>query len=235
VVVIHQLQLSLAGICVANAALNALAAVHSRVNMSNQRSDIVILDHAYDEGKLAGISGLETSAACPFGSDQTGPRIAWLDGFADGVWQGAAKIGTTDQTEEYGRAGLEVPDRIGLDMVDTAIAHLLRLSKAIGPRREQDRELDSALRAATIFMRSVRLTQAARQDRPELTLHQKRTDMQTRQGRLGATAAEMRLKMPSGPAVSRVATITGFPLSPSNRPNGGPTPPGSSHGGSVRR
>jgi hypothetical protein len=185
--------------------------------MSNKQSDIAILDHAYGEGKVAGFLGLETSAACPFGSDQTGPRIAWLDGFADGVWRGAAKIRTPGQSGEYGGAGLEASDRADLDIVNIAITHLLRLSKAIGTRREQDRELDSALKAATMFIRSVRLTRATRQDRPELTKRQNRTGKQARQGRLGETAAEIHLNRPCGPSASRVAAMTGiicFPLSP---------------------
>jgi hypothetical protein len=91
------MQLLLAGIRGAHAALKALPAVPLRVNMSDKRSDTVILDHAYGDGKLAGFWGLGTSAACPFGRDQTGPRIAWLDGFADGVWKKGAKINASGQ------------------------------------------------------------------------------------------------------------------------------------------
>jgi hypothetical protein len=144
--------------------------------MSNSRSDQVILDRAYNDGKAAGFWGLESNAACPFGSDQIGPRIAWLDGFADGVWRGAAKINDSGQSEEHDRAGLGASERPTLEIVNIAIAQLLRLSKAIGTRREQARELESALKAATMFIRSVRLTQAARVDWPDLTKRQNRTD-----------------------------------------------------------
>ena len=60
--------------------------------MRTKQSDAVILDRAYDDGKLAGFLGFETSDACPFGSDQPGARIAWLDGFADGVWKGSFQV-----------------------------------------------------------------------------------------------------------------------------------------------
>jgi hypothetical protein len=160
--------------------------------MSDKRSDTVILDHAYGDGKLAGFWGLGTSAACPYGSDQTGPRIAWLDGFAYGVWKGGANINASGPRDEYDGAGLEAFDRPDLDIVNIAVAHLLRLSKAIETRREQGRELDSALKAATMFMRFVRLSQAARQERPELTKRRNRADKQTRQECLGETVAEIR-------------------------------------------
>jgi len=158
------MQLLLGGIRGAHAALKALPGFHSRISMSNKRPDSVILEHAYGDGMLAGFLGLETSAACPFGGDQTGPRIARLEGFAYGVWKGAAKINASDQREEYGGAGFEVAYRSDRDIVNIAIAHLLRLSKVIGMRGEQDRELDSALKAVTAFIRFVQLTQAARQE-----------------------------------------------------------------------
>jgi hypothetical protein len=86
------MQLLLAGVRGTHAALKALPVVLSEVNMRNKQSDAVILDRAYDDGKLAGFLGFETSAACPFGSDQLAPRIAWLDGFADGVWKGSFQV-----------------------------------------------------------------------------------------------------------------------------------------------
>jgi hypothetical protein len=45
--------------------------------------------------------------------------------------------------EEYDGAGLEAFDRPDLDIVNIATAHLLRLSKAVGTRRQQGRELCS--------------------------------------------------------------------------------------------
>jgi hypothetical protein len=92
VVVAQKMQLLLAGIRWKHAALKALPTVLSRVNMTNKRSDLGVLDHAYDDGMSAGFLGLETSKACPFGGDQPGPRIAWLDGFAYGVWKGTSQI-----------------------------------------------------------------------------------------------------------------------------------------------
>ncbi|WP_158926347.1 hypothetical protein [Acidisphaera sp. S103] len=142
--------------------------------MSDKRSDIAILDRAYGDGKLAGFWGLETSAACPFGSDQTGPRIAWLDGFAYGAWQGGARSSDSGQGGECDGARLAAYDRPDHEIVDVAVAHLLRLSKAIGPGTDQCLELDSALQAATVFIRSVRRTRAARQDPPELLKRQTR-------------------------------------------------------------
>jgi len=73
--------------------------------MSKKKSDPVVLDRAYDNGKLAGFLGFETSEACPFGSDQPGPRIAWLDGFADGVWKGAFQVNTADRGRKVVRPG----------------------------------------------------------------------------------------------------------------------------------
>jgi hypothetical protein len=175
--------------------------------MSVKRSDTVILDHAYGDGKLTGFWGLGTSAACPYGSDQTGPRIAWLDGFAYGVWKGGAKINGSD--EEYDGAGLEAFDRPELDIVNIAVDHLHRLSNAIETRGQQDRELDSALKAASKFIRFVRLTRAARQNRPELTKRR------NRQERLGAGSRGNPPKTPPGPAGSRAVAMTAiscFPL-----------------------
>jgi hypothetical protein len=186
------MQLLLGGIRGVHAALKVPPGRSFEVNMSDKQSDILILDHAYGDGKLAGFWGLGTSAACPYGSDQIGPRIAWLDGFADGVWKGGAKINALDLREEYEGAGLEAFDRPDLDIVNVAVAHLLRLSKAVETRGEQGRELDSALKAAAKFVRFVQLTQAAREDRPELTKRRNRADKQTREGRLGETVVEIR-------------------------------------------
>jgi hypothetical protein len=163
--------------------------------MSDKRSDVASLDHAYGDGKLTGFWGLGTSAACPYGSDQTGPRIAWLDGFAYGAWKGEAKINASG--EEYDGAGLEAFDRPESDIVNIAVDHLHRLSKAIETRGVQDRELDLALKAAGKFIRFVRLTQAARQDRAELTKRRHRPDSRGNPP-----------KTPCGPAASRVAAIT---------------------------
>lgn len=66
--------------------------------MSNRRSNVVILDRAYDDGRLAGFLGLETSEACPYGVDKPGPRIAWLDGFSFGAWKRASKINVSSRT-----------------------------------------------------------------------------------------------------------------------------------------
>jgi hypothetical protein len=75
--------------------------------MSNKRSDVVILDRAYGDGKLAGFLGLATSTGCPFGIDQAGPRIAWLDGFAYGAWKRAAKMNASrDRRIRWGRYGI---------------------------------------------------------------------------------------------------------------------------------
>lgn len=75
--------------------------------MSDKRSDLVILDRAYCDGKLAGFWGLATSAGCPFGNDQAGPRIAWLDGFAYGAWKRTAKINVSrDRRMQWGRFGV---------------------------------------------------------------------------------------------------------------------------------
>jgi hypothetical protein len=73
--------------------------------MRKKSSDPVALDRAYDDGKLAGFLGFETSEACPFGSDQPGPRIAWLDGFADGVWKGAFQVNTAGRASKTVRSG----------------------------------------------------------------------------------------------------------------------------------
>lgn len=91
-VVVQKMQLPLAGIRADYAALKVLEIVLSRVNMRNKRSNVVILDRAYDDGKLAGFLGLETTDACPYGADQPGARIAWLDGFDYGAWKGASKV-----------------------------------------------------------------------------------------------------------------------------------------------
>jgi len=75
--------------------------------MSNTRSELVILDRAYGDGKLAGFWGLATSAGCPFGSGQPGPRMAWLDGFAYGAWKRTAKINASrDGRIRWGRFGI---------------------------------------------------------------------------------------------------------------------------------
>jgi hypothetical protein len=71
--------------------------------MSTMRSNVVILDRAYDDGKLAGFLGLETIEACPYGGDQPGPRIAWLDGFAYGAWKGTSKIDAASRTRRIAR------------------------------------------------------------------------------------------------------------------------------------
>jgi hypothetical protein len=73
--------------------------------MSNKRSDPGVLDHAYDDGMSAGLWGLEASKACPFGGDQLGPRIAWLDGFAYGAWKGTSKINSLSRRRNTMGAG----------------------------------------------------------------------------------------------------------------------------------
>jgi hypothetical protein len=173
--------------------------------MSDKRSDTVILDHAYGDGKLTGFWGLGTTAACPYGSDQTGPRIAWLDGFAYGAWKGGAKVNASG--EEYDGAGLEAFDRPELDIVNIAVDHLHRLSTAIETRGQQGHELDSVLKAANKFIRFVRLTQAARQDRPELTKRR------NRQERLGADNRGNPPKTHSGSRVAAMTGVSRFPLS----------------------
>jgi hypothetical protein len=97
------MQLPLAGNDGIHAALKARRVVLSRVDMSNKQSDLVVLDHAYDNGKLVGFWGLETADACPFTGDQPGPRIAWLDGFADGAWKRASKINTSRRSRKTAR------------------------------------------------------------------------------------------------------------------------------------
>ena len=71
--------------------------------MRTKQSDVVVLDRAYDDGKLAGFLGFETSDSCPFGSDQLGPRIAWLDGFADGVWKASFQVKMFGQSSDIVR------------------------------------------------------------------------------------------------------------------------------------
>jgi hypothetical protein len=89
--------------------------------MSNKRSDQVSLDRSYGDGKLAGFWGLATSAGCPFGRDQVGPRIAWLDGFAYGAWKRSAKIkASTDRRVRW--PGLESSDQPDLDNVNITIS-----------------------------------------------------------------------------------------------------------------
>jgi hypothetical protein len=134
--------------------------------------------------------------------------MAWLDGFSYGAWKGGAKVNTSG--EEYDGAGLEAFDRPDLDIVEIAVAHLNRLSKAIEMPREQRSELNSALRAATMFIRFVQLIKAVRQDRPQLTKRR------NRQERLGADSPGNPPQKSSGPAASRVTAmtaITRFPLS----------------------
>jgi ribosome modulation factor len=134
VVVIYELQLQLAGARTTHAALKALPVVLSEVNMRNKQSVSVILDRAYDNGELAGLLGFETTEACPFGSDQPGPRIAWLDGFSDGVWKGSFKGGTSGQSRSTAKVGMEAVDRPDFGAGTIAIARLHHLSNVIDMR-----------------------------------------------------------------------------------------------------
>ena len=129
--------------------------------MSNTTNDVALLDRAYNDGRLAGFFGLETIADCPFRGGPAGPRIAWLDGFDYGVWRGAAKIGTSRRSVTRAGAGLGAPDQA---IADIAVAHLLRLAKFIGGDRARRGDLDSALKAAGMFLRLAGLTRPDRND-----------------------------------------------------------------------
>lgn len=72
--------------------------------MCSEQAESVVLDRAYDDGKLTGLLGFATSEACPFSSDQPGPRIAWLDGFSYGVWKGAFQVKTSGRSRNIARA-----------------------------------------------------------------------------------------------------------------------------------
>jgi hypothetical protein len=129
--------------------------------MSETQSDDAALDRAYADGKLAGFFGLATSDGCPFTAEKTDLRIAWLDGFDYGAWEGAATTAVALQDAAsnpacaWGEAA--APDRDERAIGDIAIAHLLRLSKCITGASTRDPELGSALEAAGAFSFLLRL------------------------------------------------------------------------------
>jgi hypothetical protein len=128
--------------------------------MSETQSDDAALDRAYADGKLAGFFALVTSDGCPFTREQTGLRIAWLDGFEYGAWEGAATAAAQlEATNDPACACVEAtePDREDRAIGDIAIAHLLRLSKCITGAATRDQELSSALEAAGAFSFLLRL------------------------------------------------------------------------------
>jgi hypothetical protein len=133
----------------------AVTGVHQSRNMSETLSDEAGLDRAYTDGKLVGFFGLATSEGCPFTGEQKDLRIAWLDGFAYGAWEGAASSSDPDQEAACGNgslgAGMDENGRDDRAIADIAIAHLLRLSKCISGAPDWGPELGSALEAAGAF------------------------------------------------------------------------------------
>jgi hypothetical protein len=105
--------------------------------MSDMTSAEADLDRAYADGQIVGFFGLATSAGCPFGDNQMDLRIAWLDGFAYGVWAGSAKASDPDDDKIRYIVPAETPDRRDRGIADIAIAHLFRQSGCIGGDGEQ--------------------------------------------------------------------------------------------------
>jgi hypothetical protein len=133
-------------------------AVHSSFSMIEPHSAEAALDRAYSDGQIVGFFGLATSAGCPFGGNQLDLRIAWLDGFAYGVWAGAAKAADGNADEITRPAPEPVPERGNRAIADIAIAHLFRLSRRIGSDGEPMEAFAPALEAAAAFSLLVKLT-----------------------------------------------------------------------------
>jgi hypothetical protein len=141
--------------------------------MSEIDPDGAALDRAYSDGRLVGFFGLATSAGCPFvgeRSDQTDLRIAWLDGFAFGQWEGSTNTPAPDQRtshDSYEISTICEDEPYPLDngdraIADIAIAHLLRLSKHGRSTTSQGCEIGSTLEAADCFSVLLRLTRPDR-------------------------------------------------------------------------
>jgi len=127
--------------------------------MSDTPPNPANLDRAYGDGMLAGFLGLETPADCPFGRDRIGARIAWLDGFADGVRRGASSIGAAGPVEDAPHGdGAAGSGQACVAVTNIAMAHLLRLTKCAGRREKKPGELASALQAAAKFIHLVGLS-----------------------------------------------------------------------------
>ena len=129
--------------------------------MTDPRNADAALEQAYSDGGLAGFIGLDAVSDCPFDDGKAAYRMAWLDGFEHGVWRRAAKANRTE-TPSTG-VGLSTP---GPAIANTAIAHLLRISKIVQDHEARDDDLQAALTAASMFVRLAGLTVPEVSDRP---------------------------------------------------------------------
>jgi len=56
--------------------------------MHEKSANAARLDIAYEKGRQAGLCGQAQPGECPFTRETLDLRIAWLDGFSDGQWEG---------------------------------------------------------------------------------------------------------------------------------------------------